>query len=444
MASPETELAEFAATLTFAEVPDDARETVRRAFLDTAGVTLAGAVEGAGETTFEALDSRPDDGDVAATLGLTTSASAAERALRTGTASHALDYDDLSWAMDGHPSVTLVPALFALAGERGASGEALVAAYAAGFEVECALADPISPDHYEAGWHATATFGAFGAAAAVASLLDLDTEETRHALNVAASTPAGLKRNFGSMTKPLHAGLCARSGVTAALLAENGFTADATAVSGDRGFWDLYGPEERDEFAFDPDEWALETEGIHVKYYPCCYFTHTSIAATQALVEEHGVDPEDVERIQVRAAQGAADALHHVDPETGLEAKFSMEYAVASGAVRERVGLATFEDDAIDDATVQRVRERVEFSVDESFHYDSHEAVVRIETADGTYERRQENPPGTHGDPLTESELREKFAECAGRAVPDTAVDRLADTLLTLDDHPDVADALAE
>ena len=444
MVTPETELSEFAATLTYDEVPEDARATVRRAYLDTAGVTLAGAVEGAGEAAFETLDGRADAGDVAAVLGLTPSGSAAERALRTGTASHALDYDDLSWAMDGHPSVTLVPPLFALAGEREASGEALVTAYAAGFEVECALAEPISPDHYEAGWHATATFGAFGAAVAAASLLDLDATETRHALNVAASMPAGLKRNFGSMTKPLHAGLCARSGVTAALLADDGFTADAAAVSGDGGFWDLYGPDEPDEFGFDPDEWALETEGIHVKYYPCCYFTHTSIAATQALVDEHDIRPEDVERVRVRAAQGAADALHHADPATGLEAKFSMEYTVASGAVRDRVGLETFQDDALADTAVQQVRERVDFAVDESLHYDSHEAVVSIETVHGTYERRQKNPPGTHDNPLTDSELRRKFAECAGRLVPDSDVEALADALLAIDEHPNVVDVLAD
>ena len=246
------------------------------------------------------------------------------------------------------------------------------------------------------------------------------------------------------MTKPLHAGFCARSGVTASLLAENGFTADTTAISGDSGFWDLYGPDDTARFVFDPDKWTLTTEGIHVKYYPCCYFTHTGIAATQALVDQHNIDSESIEQIDVRAAQGAADALHHSDPETGLEGKFSMEYAVASGAVRDRVGLDTFDDDAIDDPSVQRVRERVDSFVDETLHYDSHEAVVQIETTSETYERRQKNPPGTHDNPLTESELREKFEECADRAIPSTDVSGLMDTLLTLDEHSDIVNALAE
>jgi len=118
-----------------------------------------------------------------------------------------------------------------------------------------------------------ATFGTFDAAMAAAKLLDLDATATEHALNIAASMPSGLKRNFGSMTKPLHAGIRSRSGVTAAHLAADGFTADATAVSDDRGFWDLYGPNERDAFSIG-DRWALHYEGIYVKAYPCCYCTH--------------------------------------------------------------------------------------------------------------------------------------------------------------------------
>ena len=236
MATPERTLAEFVATLSYDDLPEGSVETITRAFVDTVGVTLAGTVEGAGRTAAESAGLEPADRSPAALLGVAADDAPASVALRVGTASHALDYDDLSWAMDGHPSVTLVPPLLALADEAGADGEDLVTAYAAGFETECALAAPVSPAHYEAGWHATATFGTFGATAAAARLLGLDAEATRRALCIAASMPAGLKRNFGSMTKPLHAGLCSRAGVTAARLARDGLTADATAISGERGF----------------------------------------------------------------------------------------------------------------------------------------------------------------------------------------------------------------
>lgn len=439
MNSPEALLSDFVARVTYEDIPEEARETIRRAFLDTVGVTLAGAHDDAGAAAFAADGIDSGAASVSTILGVGSERPPSQRALHTGTAGHALDYDDLAWSMDGHPSVTLVPPLLVLAGSVNASGKELMTAYAAGFEVECALAAPVSPDHYEAGWHATATFGAIGAAAAAASLLDLSATETRHALNVAASTPAGLKRNFGSMTKPLHAGLAARSGVTAARFADTGFTATSNALSGDRGFWDLYGPDERTDFTFSTDEWVLVDEGIHIKYYPCCYFTHTSIAATQALVDEYGLKPADIERIHVQVSQGAADALHHSDPQTGLEAKFSLEYTVASAAVRDSVDLAAFDQSALRDPDIEHVRKRINYEVEDTFHYDSHEAVILIETSNGTYERHQENPPGTHTNPLTDEELRMKFNECARRAIPEAQVDALADVFMTLDERDDVA-----
>lgn len=445
MQTSEARLSEFVTDLAFEDIPDEARETIQRAFVDTVGVTLAGAVEGAGRKTAHAAGLTPEDAGAAALLGIEASRPSAEVALRVGTASHTLDYDDLSWAMDGHPSITLVPPLLALVDPTRASGRDLMTAYAAGFEVACALADPISPAHYEAGWHATATFGVFSAAAAAAKLLDLDVSQTQTALNIAASMPAGLKRNFGSMTKPLHAGLASRSGVTAATLAEDGFTADATAISADRGFWDLYGVDYEAEQTTGAlrTEWALTSDGIHIKAYPCCYFTHTSIAAAQTLTAEHDLSPEMIDHIHVQAAQGAADALHHSNPATGLEAKFSMEYAVASAVVNERVGLETFEEPALQDTAVQQVRERVDFTVDDTLPYDSHEATVHIETHDGrTVERHQANPPGTHENPLSEATLRAKFEECASRALPPDGVDAVYETFHRLDTVDNLASEL--
>ena len=439
-ASPEARLGEFVAGVEYEDLPQEAVDTVVRAVTDTVGVTLAGTTADAGRRAATAAGVDPDTAAVGERLGVEGADRPEATAVRVGTASHALDYDDLSWAMDGHPSVALVPPLLALAPEAGASGRDLVAAYAAGFETACAVAEPVSPGHYEAGWHATATFGTFGAAAAAAHLLGLDAATTTRCLNVAASMPAGLKRNFGSMTKPLHAGLCARSGVTAARLAREGLTADPRAVTGDKGFWDLYGPEDAGDFSVG-DGWRLRERGIHVKAYPCCYFTHSAIAAAAELGET--VDPKRVESVSVTAAQGAADALHHTDPETGLEAKFSMEYTVASGLVRDRVGLETFAPEAVDHPAVQRVRERVNFAVDGGMAYDSHGATVRVETADGTHERTRTDPPGTHDDPLSEERFRAKFEECAGTVLDTGTVADLYERLSTLPEAEDAAETLA-
>jgi 2-methylcitrate dehydratase PrpD len=427
--TPEARLAAFAADCSVEDLPEEAVETVERAFVDTVGVALAGAVEDAGERTrgFAAAGDDP--------------AALAGRALAYGSAAHALDYDDLAWAMDGHPSVVLVPPILALAEATDADGADAVAAYAAGFETACAVAGPLSPGHYERGWHATATFGAFGATAAAANLLGLDAETTRRALSTAASTPAGTKRNFGSMTKPVHAGLASRSGVTAALLAREGVTADARAVSGETGFWDLYGGDDDDP---DPESVAvgdgleLVDSGIDAKAYPCCYFTHSSVAAAGD-IREGGVDPDEVESVRVVASPGARDALQHADPGTGLEAKFSMEYCVASALVRDRVGLATFEEPALSDSTVDRVRSVVDFRVDEDLAYDAHDTTVTVETATATRERSREKPPGTHDDPLSESAYRRKFRSCATRVVDEERAEAAYDRLSALREAPSLA-----
>lgn len=441
VASPEAHLAEFIATTEWTDVPDEARNAIQRAVLDTVGVTIAGAVDDAGQTVFKRAGVNPSDTGLAVLLGFSGSDSPAERALRTGTAAHALDYDDLSWVIDGHPSITLVPPLFALAEQTAASGSDVMTAYAVGFETMCAIAAPISPEHYEQGWHATATFGTFGATATAAALLDLGRSETQTALNLAASMPAGTKRNFGSQTKPIHAGLCSRSGVTAAQLAADGATANETAISGTEGFWDLYGGEV-DEFTFQPSQWRLETDGIHTKRYPCCYFTHTSIAATHDIVADHSIDPERIERIRVRAAQGAADALPYADPQTPLEAKFSMPYTVASAALDGRVTLDTFTQSAIGNPAVQRLQERVGFTTADDLAYDAHEATVQIDTSEHSYRRTRTNPPWVHTDPPTHAEQREKFRECATRVVTREKAQTLCDRLQDFASIGNVAEEL--
>jgi 2-methylcitrate dehydratase PrpD len=439
---PEATLAAFVADLTYDAVPESARTTIERAFVDTVGVTLAGSVADAGARAVRFATS-VGSGETTV-LGTGETASLADAVLANGTAGHALDYDDLSWAMDGHPSVPLVAPALAVGERVDASGRDLVTAFAAGFEAECYVAEPVSPTHYEQGWHPTSTFGTFGATATAASLLDLNAEATARALSIAASMPSGLKRNFGTMTKPLHAGLAGRSGVTAALLAEDGFTADEMAISGDDGFWDRYA--EGAERVADPpgDPWRLVETGISVKAYPCCYFTHTSVALASQLSEDHGLAAEHIEHIETTTSRGAGDALVHPDPETGLEAKFSMEYALAAAVVFERVGLNAFEPAVIEDPEVQHVRERASFAVDDTLAYKSNHARVVVETTDGTrYEGVMEAPPGTPANPLSESELETKFLECATRVLDRSTATEAFANLRALRTCESVRDLLA-
>lgn len=436
-------LARFVADLTVDDVPTEAIRLAERAILDTVGVTLAGAGT---DATASALGTAFDPGETTV-LGRNERLPLADAVFVNGTAGHALDFDDVALAaMDGHPSVPMVAPLLAVGEREGATGSDVIAAYVAGFEAQNYLSRPLSPGHYEGGWHATATVGLFGAAAAVANLLGLSREETVNALSIAASMPAGLKRNFGTTTKPLHAGQAARSGTTAALLAAEDATADPTAIEGDRGYFDLYRGEGDPDLGRLPElgeRWSLLADGVDVKKYPCCYYTHAAVYAAIQLAEDHDLRPDDVDEVVVTASRAAADALHHDDPDTGLEGKFSMPYVIGRAIATREVGLEAFEDDAVDHEAVQAVRERVTLAVDDDLPYDSNAATVVVTTRGGeTHERFQERPPGTHDDPLSAEELREKFRMCAAHAPAEVDADAALEGLDDLRSVPDVRQVL--
>lgn len=441
---PDEELASFVADCSLKTIPDTAVRAAERAFVDTVGVTLAGVAEGAGQTAIDALGRTTPDG-AGTVLGTDRTTGVANAAFLNATAGHGLDFDDVTWGV-WHPSVPIVAPILAAAEDHGASGARAVEAYVVGYETQVYLASVLLPTHYERGWHATATFGTFGAAAAVARVLGLNAAETQHALNAAASMPAGLKHNFGSMTKPMHAGQAARSGLTAAYLASEGFTAAANAIDAERGFVDLYGDHSAlvdENLPRLSERWGLVEDGIQVKKFPCCYFTHPAIAAALRLRKRHHLAVENIESVTIVASQGAADALHYPNPTTGLEGKFSMHYPVAAALAHGRVDLATFDDENVGNPATQAVRERVTFDIDPDLPYDPFDTTVRVETIDGTvHEHQQGSPPGTPDDPLSAAELREKFAMCADRAPVALDVDAAHAALDSLRDEPDVGAVL--
>lgn len=428
----EAAFAEFISTLTFDSLPEEAVRTAERCFVDTVGVTLAGSAEGAGNTTVEMAATLGSSGEYPL-FGTATTTTLAEAVFGNSTAGHGIDFDDVTRGAF-HPSVPIVAPILLLGRRKEASGKALVTAYVAGFETQSFLAELMLPDHYEAGWHATATFGTFGATAAVAKILELDATQIHHALDIAASLPAGLKKNFGTMTKPLHAGQAARSGLTAALLADRGFTAAPGAICGEQGFCDLYdGPDAVDCTIDFAGPLALVEYGVQMKKYPCCYFTHAAIAASERLRENHDLGLEDIEHVEITASQGADDALHYPDPQTGLEAKFSMHYPVAAALADGRVTIEHFDDENVGAPGIQAVRNRVTFTVDESLPYEPFPATVRIETTGGdTLERCQRDIPGTAANPLSDVELRTKFEMAADRALAVGDVEKAYDHLNNL------------
>jgi 2-methylcitrate dehydratase PrpD len=435
-------LAEFIVKTTARDCPDAAVTQVRRAALDTLGVTLAGAAEPSAVAVrgvVRAEGSTP----LCTVVGTSLRAAPTWAALANGTAGHAHDFDDTNFALMGHPSVPLLAAALAGGEAETASGRDIVVAYLVGFEISAAVGIALNPDHYTRGWHATSSIGTLGCAAAAAKLLGLDVDQTRHALGVAASLASGLKENFGSMTKPFHAGHAARNGVFAAMLAREGFTSSDAALDGTQGYAAAFSQTKLGAGAFEAlgHEWQILASGIAVKPYPSCALTHSAIDALLALRAEHGLGADQVEDIEVGVNHVVPEVLRHNQPATGLEKKFSMQFCAAEALATGRVEIASFEEGATAAGT-RHLMDRVRMVVDPTLPHGLEQHAwsrVTVRLRDG---RTLASPPrgasGHPDQPLTDAQLRAKFLGCAAPVLGAGEADGVAEQLAHLEDVPDI------
>jgi 2-methylcitrate dehydratase PrpD len=412
----------------------------KTAIVDTLGVTLLGAREASTRMVRNTLGERVHG--PARIFGSAEYASVLDAALVNGVASHALDFDDFTQDFGGHPSVPVVPGLFALAEARAASGAALLAAYVVGVETETRIAHAVHFHHYEKGWHPTSTLGVFGAAAAAAHLLGLDHARTTSALAMAASLASGIKANFGTCTKPLHVGHCTRSGVQAALLAEQGFDASPDALEHPQGFLEVYnGAGNYDVGAmlvpwFDPP--LVCAPGISLKQFACCGSTHPAIYMALALRARHAPPADAIRAITVLTHPRRLPHTDNPDPGTALEAKFSMQYCVARALLDGEPRLAHFEGDAPFDPPVRRLMERVSAGAHPEMAHSADQAFgaeVIVEMNDGRrLSERVAHMPGRGPlHPMTRQELRDKFMDCAARSLPAARALQLFERLAELE-----------
>lgn len=433
-------LAQRICALDYADQSADAVYWGKIAMLDTIGVMLAGAVEEAPRLLDDALE-LPAGGH-ALVFGTARRARAMDAALINGTAAHVLDFDNTVSTMGGHVSATMVPALIAAGDAHDSSGRELLLAHAAGFET-ARIGLALNPRHSEIGWHPTATIGIFAVTAACARLMRLNVEQTERALAMAASLAAGIKANFGTMTKSLHAGQCARGGVMAATLAKKGFTANPAAFEHKQGFFRLFSGGEPVREAAVLDGWGspfdIEAPGASYKLYPCCYSTHAAVQAALEIVRQHGVlDAGSIAKIET---QTPARGLAHTDrprPTTSLEAKFSVQYCVTRALLEGRVMLRHFEGDAHADPVVGRVLENVTSTpyTGPAFNPDDpYDAVVRVTLTDGrVLQTKVDRPLGrTSGNPIPREALEAKFLDCAGRLLAPDAAATLCRTIMDMD-----------
>lgn len=437
-----SELARRVAALRYEDLPPEAVHWSRIAVLDTLGVALAGSREAAPQLVAEVLD-LPVDRGPCLIIGTDRRVGALDAALVNGTAAHALDYDNTAANLGGHVSAVMVPALIAAAEAHGASGRDLLLAHVAGFETG-RIGLGVNPYHTEKGWHPTWTVGVFAVTAACARLLRLSAAQTETALALATSLAGGTKANFGTMAKPLHAGQCARNGLLAVLLARRGFTANPDAFEHKQGYFNVYNGPGNYDAARILEGWGnpfdIVRPGASYKLYPCCYSTHAAVEAALNLVREHGpFDADAVARVDSWTPERGLMHTDRPEPNSTLDAKFSVQYCVARALLEGKVVLEHFEGDAYREPAVRKFLQRVHaapytgklFSDDDPF-----DAEVKVTLKDGrAFTAHVDRPLGRTADnPIPIERIKSKFENCALRALPAATVAAVCSKIESLED----------
>ena len=374
-------LAARAAATTYDALPAPVRALARQCVLDYFGVALAGADD---PLVRILLDEMLEAGgaEQAGIIGHKAQLPVLAAALVNGAIGHALDYDDVNLAMPGHPSVAILPGLLALAEQRRSSGREVIAAFVAGYETACRIGSVLRPGHYNLGFHATGTVGAFGAAAACAHLLGLDAATTAQALGIAGTQAAGHKSQFGTMCKPFHAGKASHNGLFAARLAARGFSSRPDLVECEQGFAPTHGPDFRPAAAL-----ADPPGGFHIlanlfKYHAACYLTHGPIESARAVRERHAIGQEQIAAVRLKLDRSCDRVCNIPSPTDGLESKFSLRQTVAMAlAGVDTASLGAYSAATATDPALVKLRDRIVLDFQDSWPHAA--AEIEVTLADG-------------------------------------------------------------
>ena len=441
-------IAEYVTATYIEDFPPDAIEAAKGAIMDCLACTLAGSRESLSDILCRYVAAE-GSALIASVVGRGFRTSAANAALLNGAMAHALDYDDITQITKTHPTAVLLPASLAVAEEFGASGKDMLLGYMSGFEVACAVGESLSEAYYDdLGWHPTGPLGAVGAAAAASRIMALDPEQTAMAVSLAASQASGLRQNFGTMTKPFHAGDAARVGVVSAKLVREGFTASEDALEGRFGFIRAFSGGQ----GFDSERVAqnlgnkcyLVESGIEIKKYPCCGSAHLALDAIFDLLSQAAIDPEAVDRIDVMVDFDPPRSLIHPRPVSSLEGKFSMQYCLAAALLDRRVGLPSFTDEQVLRPEAQALIPRIDMrripgnegkpSWTEGYHQ------VDVQMKNGSVLRQQAhraNSGALRG--VTMEDIREKFRDCASQLLSEATTAEVLSRLELLEEGEPVS-----
>jgi 2-methylcitrate dehydratase PrpD len=425
------EVAAYVAKTRYRDIPSDVVRLAQGFVLDGVGVALAGSTDECSRIV-QAHIRQMGAKEESTVLGTSYRAPAPKAALANGVAGHAMDYDDTQlstskqavYGLLTHPTTPVLAAVLAVGEKEKIGGEEFLLAYVLGVEVECRIADAINPRHYQSGFHSTATMGGLGAAMAVGKILRLKEEALVRAMGIAASMASGLRENFGTMTKPLHAGRAAENGVTAALLAQAGFTAATNILEAPRGFYNaMAGGYNESKIAGRLGRpYFMQEPGISIKPYPSGSLSHPAQDLILDLVKEHNLRAEVIEAIEVGTNSNVPNALIYPMPKTALEGKFSIPFCMAIAVVERKAGIAQFTDRKVRDRKVVELMKRVKLYVDEeleSLGYDQVRSRIRIRLKNGKIiEGRYDVARGHPEKPMSWNELGEKFRDCASLVLP--------------------------
>src|SRR5580704_13280631 len=417
----------FVTQTKYQEIPAEVIELGKKSILDALGLALAGSRAESGSISRKYVEQAGVCNGKATVIGSAQRTSPRFAALVNGISVHADDFDDtqLAAATDRvygllmHPTVPVLPAIFALAEEHSVTGKEWMAAYHVGVEVACKIAEAISPRHYQDGFHTTGTCGPFGSAAACAKLFKFDLSKTLKAFGLAASQSGGLRENFGTMTKPFQAGHAAESGLVSAQLVALGWSAAEQILEADRGFFHASGG------SYDPSAimdrlgkpWTFASPGVSLKPYPSGSLTHPAMTELARLIETHKIQAAQVEKVDVGANHNMTTTLLHHQPKTGLEGKFSMEFCLAVLLLERKAGLGQFSDKVVQRSDVQEMIRRINFYVDpeaENAGFDKMTSILKVRLRDGRMiTGRAAFGKGSPANPMSFDEAATKFRGCA-------------------------------
>jgi 2-methylcitrate dehydratase PrpD len=443
------EVAQFLIATKASRIPPDVMHLGKRSILDGIGLALAGNAAESGHIVRTYLRSLGIPTYKGATvIGTNMKVPARFAAFANGIAIHADDYDDtqLAVAKDRvyglltHPTAPALPPVLALGERDNRSGLDVLTAYQLSVEVETKLSEAINPRHYDHGFHSTATIGAIAAAGGAARMMGLNLEQTRRALGIGASQSAGLRENFGTMTKPFHPGRSAESGIVAAEFAKLGWTATPIVLEAGRGFFKAAGG------GYDAASiegklgkpWSFAFPGVSIKPHPSGSLTHPGMGLMLDLIRYHDIQPAQVLKVRVGTNRHMPNALIHHRPKNELQAKFSMEFCMAILLLERKAGLAEFTDKVVNRADVRRIIEKVEFGVHpeaEAAGYEKMTTIIDIDLKDGRkINGRADFGKGSPTNPMSDDELANKFHECAAWGkLPRANAEKIVDLVFNLE-----------